>query len=134
MNKLILVIFGIVLTIFILLGFIYLQKSEKLSFLSNIPSFSFNKDKSLEGVKKEASKNCKNSGFYSIEEAGNYLADLIERTGANSEKYQDKELIQIIDLGNTCWGVWTGNENGEGIIFWEDQKGKIYQAESKIEL
>ncbi len=115
--------FRIVLLVALAVGGFYLYQTQN-----------FFPPKSIDEVTQKASQNCKKTGFKTTEDGKDYLADLIKRSEANSEKYKNKELLQIIDLGNTCWGIWTGNKDGEGIIFWEDSKGKIYQANTKIAL
>lgn len=120
MNKLVLVLFGIVLISTLAVGGFYLYQTQGFS--------------PITAVTQRALKNCKSTNLSTTSDAKNYLADLIKRTGANSEKYKNSDLLQTINLGNTCWGVWTGNADGKGILFWEDAQGKIYQAKTKVVL
>lgn len=131
MSRLVLVLFAIVLIATLAVGGFYLKETSFALFFQTQNSSPV---EPIETVTQKALINCKSSGFNTTEDAKDYLANLIKKTGANSKKYKNSNFLQTINLGNTCWGVWTGNENGEGILFWEDTKGKIYQAKTKVEI
>ena len=127
MNRLVLILFLIVLVFTLIVGFFYLSQTQNLSLTNLLPS-SYTP---VEKVTPKASQNCKSSGFGSAKDAGSYLYDLMLKTGTDKNK---GGYLQIIDLGNTCWGIWAGDKNGNGTLFWEDNQGKINQAKAKVQI
>ncbi len=85
----------------------------------------------MEKAKEKAAQNCKNSGISLVKNAENYLVDLIKRIGYGTTK---EGTLQVVDIGNNCWGIWIGNEKGAGILYWEDSQGKIYQTKATTEI
>jgi len=134
MNRLVLVLFGVVLIVTLAVGGFYLFQNKSFSFSNLLPSSYV----SLETAKQKAGKSCKNTGFNNTKDADSYFVSFTQKLGADKEIGADKVsgdiYIQKIDLGNTCWGVWAGDKNGNGTLFWEDIQGKTNQIKTNTQL
>src|SRR4030042_34269 len=129
MNKLVLVLFGIVLIAALVVGIFYLFQTQSLFQFSF--STLFTSSAPIETATQKAVRDCKNSGASDIKNAESYLGNLITRTGNANNK---TGYLQVVNLGNTCWGIWVGDENGKGKLFWEDNNGKINQVKATVKL
>jgi uncharacterized protein (UPF0333 family) len=115
-SKLVLVLFLIVLLATLAVGGFYLFQTGTFSF-----GYS-----SEETAVQKAGKNCKNTGFSSTKDADSYLNYFIKKIGADN--INNGVYLQVISLGNNCWGVWLGNKSGNGKLYWEDESGKVFQT------
>jgi hypothetical protein len=137
-NKLVLILFVVVLLVALGIGGFYLFQTQGFSFSNLLPSSYI----PIEEAKQKASENCKNTGFSTMnieDKADNYLVAFIKKLGTNKSLETGKIIksdiyLRTIDLGNTCWGVWAGGKNGNGTLFWEDGQGKTNQIKTKIQI
>jgi len=129
MNKLVLVLFIGVLVVTFIVGFFYLKQTNFIR-LPQIGILNPNYIP-IENATQEAAKNCKNTGINDPKNINSYLASFLPKIGANQN---NTRYNQLIDLGNSCWGFWMGDQNGRGTLFWEGASGKINQIKTIVKL
>lgn len=128
MNKVVLVLFGIVLIVTLVAGGFYLFQTKNIPFLST---------PTAEKTAQSLSKNCKDTGFSVQEKAIPYLDSLFVKVGVNDEKRAKEDLLSsVVHISGNCWSVWVGEPNRAktGILYWEDSKGNLKQKKATIEL
>jgi hypothetical protein len=127
MNRLVLVLFGVVLIITLAVGGFYLYQTQNIPFLS--PPLA---DK----VAQSLSNDCKDTGFSEQEQAVPYLDSLFAKAGYTNDKgIKDKLTTSVIQISGNCWGIWIGgpNQSKTGIFYWEGAKGNLKQKKAIIE-
>lgn len=127
MNKIIFVLFGIVLITTLAVGGFYLFQTQNISFLTP----------SAEKFAQTLSGNCKDTGFSTQDTAVSYLDSLFVKAGYTNEKQiKDNFLTLVIPISGNCWAVWIGepNQSKTGIFYWEDAKGNLKQKKTTITL
>jgi len=129
MNKFVLIIFVGVLTIVLIVGFLYLKQTN-LVHLPQIGIFNLGYIP-IENAAQEAAKNCKNTGINDSKNINSYLTTFLPKIGANQDNTKNNQLV---DLGNSCWGFWMGESNGKGTLFWEGINGNINQIKAIVKL
>jgi len=127
-NKLVLILFGIVLIATLAVGGFYFYQTQSLSLLRLLPSSYI----PIDTATQKAGKDCKNTGYNNNKDADSYLTDFIQKTGAN-DNHSDGTYLHVISFGNNCWGVWVGDKSLNGTLFWENNQGKINQTKAKVQ-
>jgi hypothetical protein len=128
MNKLVLVLFFIVLLVVLAVGGFYLYQTQNIPFLS--PPLA---DKIVQSL----SNDCKDTGFSTQAEAAPYLDSLFAKAGYTNEKGVKNNLMtSVIQISGNCWSVWISgpNQSKTGILYWEGNKGDLKQKRATIEL
>jgi hypothetical protein len=128
-NRLVFVLFLIVLIAVLVVGVLYLFQTKKLSF----PNFNSLFHPSVETIVKSASQKCKDTGFATQDVALPYLQTLLPKTGFDQNS-SEKGVISVVSIGNNCWGIWVGNSRGLGNFYYEDSNGNLMEKKSKFNL
>jgi uncharacterized protein (UPF0333 family) len=127
-NKLVLVLFAVVLLAALGVGGFYLKETS-FAFLFQTQNIT------ADGAAQLASSDCKNTGFSTQAEAATYLESLFTKTGFTEEKgIKNNLMTSVIPISGNCWSVWIGDPNlaKTGILYWEDSKGSLKQKRATI--
>jgi hypothetical protein len=136
MNKLVLVLFVGVLIAILGIGiyylketsFAYLSQTKKISF----PNPSYLLAPSTEKVAASALNNCKDTGFPTQDKATSYIESVMSKADFGQDS--KKNVMSVVNIGKNCWGVWVGDDKGNGNLYYEDENGNLVKTKSKISL
>lgn len=131
MNKLVLILFVVVLTITLAVGGFFLSQTKFLSQVS-IPNINYLFSPSAEKAAQSAANNCKETGFDTQDKAVPYIEILMSKAG--SGQGPEKNTMSVINIGRGCWGIWVGDNSGNGNLYYENKEGSLVAVKSKFEI